>query len=143
MLQAAAFLPLFRQNMLGRGRVRDDVMIDNFEITPPQSRGPEAIEEIYADLSRDRMVAARKTLALLNADRTQAEPLIAAARRLIFAKGSDSHDYKFSSAALEDFYHTTPAWQNHFLATSMFNLKGSGGGDTAVYRRTRAALANT
>ena len=33
------------------------------------------------------------------------------ARRLIFTKGTDSHDYKFSSAALEDFYHVSPRWQ--------------------------------
>ena len=63
-------------------------------------------------------------------------------RRLIFAKGNDSHDYKFSSAALEDYYHVTPAWRDRFLATSMFNLKGSTAGDTDLYRRMRGALAN-
>lgn len=140
-LQAAAFLPLFRGAMMTRNpRPRDDVAIDTLEPTEPQTRGAEAIEEVFADVSRDRMVAARKTLAILARDPSRAEALIAAGRRLIFSKGSDSHDYKFSSAALEDFYHVTPAWRNQFLATSMFNLKGSAGADTGVYRRTRAAL---
>ena len=67
---------------------------------------------------------------------------INAARRLVFLKGNNSHDYKFSSAALEDFYHATPAWRNRFLATSMFNLKGAGDADNALVQRTRAALGN-
>ena len=37
--------------------------------------------------------------------------LMTAARRLVFTKGNDSHDYKFSSAALEDYYHATPSWR--------------------------------
>ena len=65
---------------------------------------------------------------------------MAAGRRLIFAKGRDSHDYKYSSAALEDFYNTTPAWRNRFLAASMFNLHGSGDQDSPVLARTRVAL---
>ena len=54
-----------------------------------------------------------------------AEKLMAQARRLIFAKGTDSHDYKFSSAVLEDYYHVSPAWRPRFLAASMANLRGS------------------
>ena len=47
-----------------------------------------------------------KTLAFV--ERTRAVPeLMTAARRLIFSKGRDSHDYKFSSAALEDYYNVT------------------------------------
>jgi hypothetical protein len=63
-----------------------------------------------------------------------------AGRRLTFNKGRDSHDYKFSSAALEDFYHTSPTWRNRYLATSMFNLHGSQDPDNGLIKRTRAAL---
>jgi hypothetical protein len=63
------------------------------------------------------------------------------ARTLIFLKGRDSHDYKFSSAVLEDYLNVSPAWRDRFLATSVFNLKGSGGGDNPLVARTRAALA--
>jgi hypothetical protein len=141
LLQAAAFLTMFREAMRGRGKVRDDVTIDTLPKADLKRTGAEAVEEILADVSRDRMAAARKTLALLEADRAAAEPLMTAARRLIFFKGNDSHDYKFSSAALEDFYHATPAWRNRFLATSMFNLHGSQDRDNDLIKRVQAALA--
>jgi hypothetical protein len=142
MLQAAAFLPMFRQAMMGRGRLRDDVRIDTLERAEVQARGPAAVEEIFADVSRDRMQAARKTLTVLAADRdSAARQLMAAGRLLVFNKGRDSHDYKFSSAALEDYYHVTPAWRDRYLATSMFNLRGAGEGDTDLIRRARAALS--
>src|SRR5262249_30195391 len=107
------------------------------------------IQEIYADITRNtgmnqtqgRQMAARKTLTLLRDDPAAVRTLMAAGRRLIFTKGRDSHDYKFSSAALEDFYHTTPAWRDRLLATAMFNLHGSGGNDSPLVQRTRTALA--
>ena len=140
MLQAVAFLTMFRSRMQS-GRMAD-LRLDTLEPLDPDNRGPGAVEEIFADVNRDRVRAARKTLALLRDDRAQgAQALMTAARRLIFLKGNDSHDYKFSSAALEDFYHATPAWRNRFLATSMFHLKGSGDRDNELIRRTRAALA--
>jgi hypothetical protein len=140
MLQAAAFLPMFRRVMQGRGRLRDDLRIDTLERLAPTAHGPGAIEEILADASRDRLRAARKTLGLLHADRPAAEGLMAGARRLIFTKGNDAHDYKFSSAALEDFYHATPAWRDRFLASSLFHLRGSGDADNDLIRRARTAL---
>ncbi len=63
-----------------------------------------------------------------------------AARRLIFAKGSDAHDYKFSSAALEDYYHASPEWRARFLASSVFWLRGTGDKDNDLIKRARAAL---
>ena len=143
LLQAAAFLPMFRAAMASRGRIHEDRRIDQLEPLAPEARGPGAIEEIYADVSRDRVRAARKTLGLLRAEpEAGAQALMAAGRRLIFTKGRDSHDYKFSSAALEDFYHATPHWRGRFLATSMFNLKGAGDRDNDLIQRTRAALGN-
>jgi hypothetical protein len=136
LLQAASFVPLFRQAMQGRGRVADTPRIDTFEA----AEGRPAIDDVFTTLTNDRLGAARKTLALVQADRGQAEPLIAAARRLVFAKGTDSHDYKFSSAALEDYYHVTPAWRDRYLASSVFWLKGSGARDTPLIERARAAL---
>jgi hypothetical protein len=139
LLQAPAFLTLFRQRMAG-GKLADR-RIDTLEKADVKSTGPAAIEEVFADVSQDRLTAARKTLALVESGAVAPEALLAAARRLIFLKGNDSHDYKFSSAALEDYYHTTPRWQARFLATSMFNLKGTGDRDNNLIRQARAALA--
>ncbi len=139
LLQAAAFLPMFRKNMEGRGQLRGDIRIDTLEAAA--GNGAPTVDEVFAEVSRDKLTAARKTLALLQANQDNAQPLLAAARRLIFSKGNDSHDYKFSSAALEDFYNVTPGWRDRFLASSVFWLKGSTGADTDVARRIRAALA--
>ena len=62
-----------------------------------------------------------------------------AARRLVFLKGNDAHDYKFSSAVLEDYGHVSPHWRNRYLAASLFYLPGSGAPDNALVGRTRAA----
>jgi hypothetical protein len=143
MLQAAAFLPLFRKVMGSRpGKVQDDLRVDRLEEDEGmKARGAEGLEEIFAAVSKDRLAAARKTLAWLGDRDSDPELLMTAARRLIFNKGRDSHDYKFSSAALEDFWHATPAWRNRYLAMSMFNLHGSGDQDNDLIRRARGALA--
>jgi hypothetical protein len=138
LLQNAAFLPLFRSAMMGRGKVKDD-HLDQLEPLPLKADGPQAIEEIFADIGQDRLAAARKVLTYIK-EHPQPTELLNAARLLIFFKGTDSHDYKFSSAVLEDFQHVSPAWRDRFLAASMFQLRGSGGRDNELVKRTRAAL---
>lgn len=134
LLQNAAFLPLFR------GNTEEKTRIDQLEAAPLKSVGTEVIDEIFADISRDRMTAARKVLAFLQ-QTSDPKPLVDAARRFIFLKGRDSHDYKFSSAVLEDYRHVSPVWRNQFLASSVFSLRGSGGSDNDLVKRTRAALS--
>ncbi|HEV3203570.1 MAG TPA: hypothetical protein VGY77_04265 [Gemmataceae bacterium] len=140
LLQTGAFLCLFRQAMAGRGKLREDLKIDTLESGVSNAKGMAAIEEIFTDLGKDRLLAARKTLALLDSKALDPEQMMTHARRLLFSKGRDSHDYKFSSAALEDFFHTTSTWRNRFLATSMFNLRGSTEPDNGLVNRTKAAL---
>jgi hypothetical protein len=135
LLQNAAFLTLFRGDRAGEKGVK----IDLFEPAPLKATGARAVEEIFAEVSGDRMAAARKMSAYLK-ENPQPEKLIDAARRLIFLKGNNSHDYKFSSAVLEDYYHVSPTWRNRYLAASVFNLRGSGGPDNELVKRTRAAL---
>ena len=139
LLQNAAFLPLFRAGMTGRGAVGEQ-KIESLEPAEIPADSAAALEAIFADVSGDRMQAARKTLAYARANRTP-QDFVNRARTLIFLKGRDSHDYKFSSAVLEDYANVSPAWRDKFLATSVFNLKGSGGGDNPLVARTRSALA--
>jgi hypothetical protein len=134
LLQGAAFLPLFRGNRQDQG-----ARIDQLERTPLKSKGAAALEEIFTDLGNDRMLAARKVLAYL-AENPQPKEFIDTARVLIFLKGRDAHDYKFSSAVLEDYLHVSPAWRDRYLAASVFNLRGSGAPDNQLVNRTRAAL---
>jgi hypothetical protein len=137
MLQNAAFLPLFLQAMRGRGNVADR-RLDELEPISVDVHDENLVNEILADVSRDRMTAARKALAYLQ--EAPAEPLVDQARRLIFLKGTDSHDYKFSSAVLEDYYHLSPKWRNLYLAASVFKLRGANERENEIVERTRNAL---
>lgn len=137
LLQNAAFLSMFRQAMGSKIKAHK---LDELAPVALESGGPKALEEIFADLNRDKMKAAGKTLAYLQ---SHPEPIEFAdtARLLIFLKGSNAHDYKFSSAVLEDYQNISPAWRGRYLASSVFNLRGSGGADNGLVQRTRAALA--
>ena len=88
---------------------------------------------------QDRPTAARKTFAYLQ-NGGSARKLIDAARVLVFLKGTNSHDYKFSSAALEDYFHLSPSWRDRYLAASVFLLKSSTARDNPLVQRSRAAL---
>ena len=70
-----------------------------------------------------------------------AQDFIDAARLLVFFKGDNAHDYKFSSAVLEDYRHVSPTWRDRYLAANVFKLRGSGGRDNPLVARTRTALA--
>lgn len=141
LLQNTSFTALFRKEMEGREKVSKlpEQPIDKLEALNPKGKGVEAVGEIFAEMGKDRLGAAKKTLAYLN-NESQAKDLIDAARLNIFFKGNDTHDYKFSSAVLEDYFHVSPNWRNRFLAAAMFQLRGSTGPDNALVKRTQAAL---
>jgi hypothetical protein len=134
LLQNAALLPLFRGDRKDSG-----LHIDTLEPLAPAAKGDEAVAEIFADVSRDRLTAARKILGYLR-NQQSPRPFAGAARRLIFLKGTNSHDYKFSSAVLEDCEHLAPPARDRMLAASAFYLRGSGDQDNDLVKRTRAAL---
>jgi hypothetical protein len=133
LLQNAAFIPLFRKNLDSLSKDH----VDALEPLPLETKEP--VAEIFTNLSQDRMVAARKTLAYLN-DHRNPKDLMDMARLLVFLKGNDSHDYKFSSAVLEDFANVSPHWRTRFLATTMFQLRGAGDKNNHLVERTREAL---
>ena len=132
LLQAASFLPMFR----GRGGV--DGGPDLTALEP--STGGTSVDAVFAAVSADRMQGAQQLLRYLH-DGGDAAALIAAAQRQIYLKGTDSHDYKFSSAVFEDYRHVSPGIRDRFLAASAFWLKGSGGPDNPLAARARAAFS--
>ncbi|HVX10549.1 MAG TPA: hypothetical protein VHC22_05175 [Pirellulales bacterium] len=137
LLQAAAFVPLFRGAMQGRGRLAD---VDLRSLSPAPIAGGDPLAEIFTDVSGDRTAAARKTLGFLQ-NQGDAKAFVDAARLLVFLKGDNAHDYKFSSALLEDYTHLSPGWRERYLASGVFNLRGSGDRDNKLVERTRAAIA--
>jgi hypothetical protein len=123
-----------------RGSRRSGVDIDRLEPLRLRSEGPAAVEEIFGDVGRDHLAAARKILGWLQTHGDPA-PLADAARRLIFLKGHDSHDYKYSSAVLEDYAAMSPPVRDRYLAAAAYYLKGTGDADNALVERIRNALA--
>ncbi len=138
LLQNAAFLPLFREAMRSRGKV-NDARIDELQAAEVTTSPADQIGDIFRDVGANPSMAARKVLAYLNGGHS-AQELLDAARRLVFLKGNDSHDYKFSSAVLEDYYYASPRWRNLYLASSVFHLNGSGKADNKLVTRIREAF---
>ncbi len=135
LLQNAAFMPLFRGNSADKG-----THLDTLEPLATNATGNGAIEEIFAEVSKDKLAASRKILGWLQG---QGDPkaFADAGRRLIFMKGRDSHDYKYSAAIMEDYLAIAPDWRDRYLAASAFFLRGSGDSDNELVRRTRSAMA--
>ena len=137
LLQNAAFVPLFREAMKGRGEV-GEATIDGLEAAD-SGDAVLGLEPVFDAIGKDRHSAAGGLLGHLDGGADPRE-FIDGARRLIFLKGTNSHDYKFSSAVLEDFYHISPEWRNRYLAASVFNLRGSSHKDNPLVKRARTAL---
>jgi hypothetical protein len=136
LLQNASFLALFRGDVGKLKALRLD------ELEPAQDIGgvPPALEQVFAEISHDRMNAARMVLRWSKQNPDPKE-FINGVRRLVFLKGTNAHDYKFSSAVLEDYQNVSPSWRGPYLAASVFNLRGSGDADNELVKRTRAALS--
>ncbi|HLX61186.1 MAG TPA: hypothetical protein VKX17_07880 [Planctomycetota bacterium] len=135
LLQNVSVVPLFRGVA---GNKLAAIKLDELEPAPLQGADA-APAEIFADVSKDKLMASRKTLTFLK-EHSDAKELIDAARVLTFLKGNDSHDYKFSSAVLEDYRRLSPGWREKYLAASMFYLRGAGAKDSDLVKRTRAAF---
>ncbi len=134
LLQNAAFLPLFKRDEPEQG-----VRIDELEPLPTTAKGAEAVAEIFADIGQDRLQAARKTLGYLQQNEGS-QPFTDTARRLVFLKGTNSHDYKFSSAVLEDHEQLASPWRERLLAASVFYFRGAGEKNNDLVGRIRSAL---
>ena len=136
LLQNAAFLPMFREAMQGRGDVNDRSVIELTSDTDGAT-----LDGVFEQVGKDNELAARRALHFLDANDAESGQLMAEARRFIFLKGNDSHDYKFSSAVLEDYAHISPTWRNRYLASSVFKLRGPSAKDNGLVERIRGALS--
>jgi hypothetical protein len=133
LLQNASFLPFYRSGGSG-------VRLDALEPLDSPGSVEQSVDEICAGIGHDNARAARQVLAYL-ARHGAPGPFLQAANRLVFLKGNDSHDYKFSAAVFEDFTHTAPRWRDRQLAASVYWLNGSAAPDNELVQRARQALA--
>jgi hypothetical protein len=139
LLQNSSFLAMFLARLKSGGKLPDKSVE---QLAGAESTGstPDEVSSILTNINADADQAASQVLGLLDRDPTAAGELFDATRRMIFFKGSGSHDYKYSSAVLEDFYHVSPSWRNRYLASSIYKFRGSGERDTQLLPRIRAAF---
>ena len=135
LLQNASFLPFYRRRSEPSGE-----RIDGLTPLEIETTAETAVEDICATIGRDNGGAARKILGYLERGYAP-KALIDAANRLVFLKGNDSHDYKFSAAVLEDCRRLSPVWRDRYLAASAFWLNGLGAPDNDMVLRARLALS--
>lgn len=137
LLQNASFIAQFRDAAANRGRLAD-LKIDALQADQPWS-AERSVAEVFEQLGKQPQQAAASLLSYLN-DGNSANDAMHHARRLIFLKGTDSHDYKYSSAVLEDYHQLTPAWRNRYLAASLYKMRHEGERTTPLVDRIKTAL---
>ena len=138
LLQTASFLTLFHKSMRSRGKV-SDFRIDQLAPLPDATADDLGLDAVFSDVSTNKRRAAQRVLSYLQANKSPAA-LLNEARLLMFFKGSGSHDYKFGSAVLEDYYQISPAWRDRYLAAAVYNLRGSKDTQNALVERTQKVL---
>ena len=112
LLQSAAFMPAFRRRV---GNMRPDLRVDELEPLAVPGNGADALREAFFELPHDRTSGARKALHYLQHGGS-ADKLVASARRQLARNGRQSHDYKFTEAALENYREMAPsAWRDRIL----------------------------
>ncbi len=137
LLQAVGWLPMYR----GRAKPAGAIRVDALEPIAPDSAGDDAVAEVFATVSDDRTRAAGKALGYLARGGSHAL-VFAAARRMIFHKGRDSHDYKYGAAAWEESQLAAdPKWKAPLAAAMMAHLPGARTPDSPLMDKAREAVA--
>jgi hypothetical protein len=136
LLQAVGWQPLYRD------RLKDarPLAINRLDAAELSSRGDEAVGEIFAAVNEDRGLAAAKAAGYL-ARGGAADRLFDSARRMIFHKGTDSHDYKYGAAIWEECLAASdPKWHAPLAASAMYHLPGLKTADSPLMIRAREAI---
>ncbi len=138
LLQNASFLGMFCQRVVS-GTHRSE-RVSDFSPAVIDTDNSNALANVVQSISKDNDLAARHLVALLDRAPQFASDFIDQTRKLVFLKGTDSHDYKFSAAIMEDYFHLSPAMRSKYLSMSLFKLNGPSMPDTPLMPRLRACL---
>lgn len=133
LLQNASFLAHFREAAKARGDLQEG-RIEAFRDALAGQDGTPGIDSIFQTIRENRKDAAEKTLQFLTSGGSATE-LVRKSREFVFLKGTDSHDYKFSSACLEDYQSIAPQWRDLYLAGCTYLLHGDREKTTPLARR--------
>ena len=136
LLQCASFMPGFRNLLPDRQR---DIDIDKLQPLPLDGASDDPLDEIFADVSDDRMLATRKILGYLQSG-GNADELIARARHYVVYKTTGAHDYKFTEALFENALSVRPPLQAPYLASGTLYFNGSNDRENSVISRALPML---
>ncbi len=131
LLQNVSFVSHFASAAKARGKLEDQ-QID--KLVPSQ----EKLDVEQALASKDRAASAAQILNLAQ-DPAGAYEVVRKARELVFLKGTDAHDYKFSSAALEDYQLISPAFRAQYLAGCSYLFKTGSDANAPLAKRLGVA----
>ena len=124
LLQAAAFLPLFRDLIGGDGAAP---RLERLEpVAPAAGVAPgsgEALEDVFATLSASRREAAGKALGILVAGGSE-QAFMRRARHYTVERNQGAHDYKFTEAAFRNAAAMPAEWRRRYLAASVLYMNG-------------------
>jgi hypothetical protein len=136
MLQAAAFMPLFRDRLGSGSRplTIDGLAPEDSAAAPDQQLG-----EIFAAIGVDRDAAASKALAYFQGAGEQAA-FRDLARHYTVDRNLGYHDYKLIEAMIENARHLEAPWQARYLAVSLYDLNGPETPQNALVVRARELL---
>jgi hypothetical protein len=139
LLQAVGWQPLFR----GETKLTDSAGIDALHADPDVSvpNGDAAVAEIFMAASDNKKKARAQAMAYLGHGGSR-DLIFDAARRMIFHKGHDSHDYKYGAALWEEcLWSTEPKWRDPLVAAALSYFPGAKAPDSPLMIRARDALA--
>ncbi|MBL8890977.1 MAG: hypothetical protein JNL67_13430 [Planctomycetaceae bacterium] len=138
LLQNAAFLALFREEARRRGTLADRA-VEQLEVSNAPTEADNLPQDVFVKLGPDPMSAARTAYNYLQHGHP-IYPLIHQARELIFLKGNDSHDYKYSSAVLEDYFQIGPTWRDRYFASALFKMRHAGEATNGLIVKIQQAI---
>jgi hypothetical protein len=137
LLQAVGWVPAYRDRI----KVQKGPGIDAMEPEPVSRVEEDAIVEVFDAVTSDRVLASRKALGYLQSGGTP-ERLFAEARRMIFHKSKDSHEYKYGAAVWEEcLLASDPKWQAPLASAMLSYVPGTKTADSPLMKRARASVA--
>ncbi|MDZ7752846.1 MAG: hypothetical protein U5S82_14535 [Gammaproteobacteria bacterium] len=137
LLQAGAFMPLFRERL---GDDQRPLRLDQLTPLEPDAAPGDALTAIFREISHDRVAAARRVLGYLEGGGSEAA-LMELARHHTVVRNTGTHDYKFVEAAFENAAFLGPPWRRRYVAASTLYYNGSADADNPVVAAARSLLA--
>jgi hypothetical protein len=129
-LQNAAFIGHFREAAEQRGKLSSANLLE----MPESNQLALNVDSIFELLGEDKNAGSAAILRYIDQGNDLAA-LLRRARELVLLKGTDSHDYKFSSAIFEDYQYCSPQWQKKVLAAAAHLLPHAKQADNGLKSR--------